>query len=200
MPPCRSECRGGALAPNDRDKIGHRAWRRRLDGPCAASPRSRRCPVRADLSARGANLAAHRLKLRSRLRDVYFLRPHPWAVDVTRNAALVTRHGRPLLGMQPIHMETFGLSRLRAPCTPKITGIQRITRCFARARARVGVRLIWGRDDLFSTSSQWCYQSSYALPVGTPMTGHGYQNRLRLRRSRIGAGGWFWVIPDFPGP
>ena len=44
MPPCRSECRGGALAPNDRDKTGHRAWRRRLDGPCAASPRSRRCP------------------------------------------------------------------------------------------------------------------------------------------------------------
>src|SRR6266704_1657072 len=92
MPPCR----GGAVAPNDRDKIGHRAWHRRLDGPCAASPRSSfsrsgrisRVDVQlhADLSARGANLAAHRLKLRSRLRDVYVLRPHPWALDVTRNA------------------------------------------------------------------------------------------------------------------
>src|SRR6266853_1578262 len=42
--------------------------------------------LHADLSARGANLAADRLKLRSRLRDVYVLRPHPWALDVTRNA------------------------------------------------------------------------------------------------------------------
>src|SRR6266705_3206268 len=42
--------------------------------------------LHADLSARGANLAAHRLKLRRRLRDVYVLRPHPWALDVTRNA------------------------------------------------------------------------------------------------------------------
>src|SRR6266567_9060442 len=97
--PCRSEYRGGAAAPTDRDKIGHRAWRRRLDGPCAASPRSRRSSfsrsgrisrvdvqLHTDRSARGANLAAHRLKLRSRLRDVYVLRPHPWALDVTRNA------------------------------------------------------------------------------------------------------------------
>src|SRR5713101_6618009 len=119
MPPCRSECRGGALAPNDRDKIraprlaSASRWPLRRQSAISSFSRSGRISrvdvqLHADLSARGANLAAHRLKLRSRLRDVYVLRPHPWAVDVTRNAALVTRHGRPLLGMQPIQMETFG--------------------------------------------------------------------------------------------
>ncbi len=62
------------------------------------------------------------------------------------------------------------------------------------------IRLASPEGSVHAENHGKCYQSSYALPVGTPMTGHGYQNRLRLRRSRIGAGGWFWVIPDFPGP
>src|SRR6266851_186991 len=97
MPPCRSECRGGALAPNDRDKIraprlaSASRWPLRRQSAISSFSRSGRISrvdvqLHADLSARGANLAAHRLKLRSRLRDVYVLRPHPWALDVTRNA------------------------------------------------------------------------------------------------------------------
>src|SRR5437879_13618481 len=58
--------------------------------------------LHADLSARGANLAAHRLKLRSRLRDVYVLRPHPWALDVTRNAGACDAPRKRLLAMPPI--------------------------------------------------------------------------------------------------
>src|SRR6266568_467258 len=97
MPPCRSECRGGALAPNDRDNIraprlaSASRWPLRRQPAISSFSRSGRISrvdvqLHADLSARGANLAAHRLKLRSRLRDVYVLRPHPWALDVTRNA------------------------------------------------------------------------------------------------------------------
>src|SRR6266566_9195562 len=123
MPPCRSECRGGALAPRDRDNIrvprlaSESRWPLRRQSAISSFSRSGRISrvnvqLHADLSARGANLAAHRLKLRSRLRDVYVLRPHPWALDVTRNAALVTRHGRPLLGMQPIQ---YGNIRLASP-------------------------------------------------------------------------------------
>src|SRR6266571_699512 len=97
MPPCRSECRGGALAPNDRDNIraprlaSASRWPLRRQPAISSFSRSgwiSRVDVQlhADLSARGANLAAHRLKLRSRLRDVHVLQPHPWTLDVTRNA------------------------------------------------------------------------------------------------------------------
>src|SRR6266478_7579598 len=81
MPPCRSECRGGALAPNDRDNIraprlaSASRWPLRRQSAISSFSRSRRISrvdvqLHADLSARGANLAAHRLKLRSRLRDI----------------------------------------------------------------------------------------------------------------------------------
>src|SRR6266849_5284821 len=119
MPPCRSECRGGALAPNDRDNIrvprlaSASRWPLRRQSAISSFSRSGRISrvdvqLHADLSARGANLAAHRLKLRSRLRDVYVLRPHPWALDVTHNAAPRDAPRKRLLGMQPIHsMRTF---------------------------------------------------------------------------------------------
>src|SRR5713101_4977560 len=46
----------------------------------------RRPTPRRSLGAGRQSRAAHRLKLRSRLRDLYVLRPHPWALDVTHNA------------------------------------------------------------------------------------------------------------------
>src|SRR6266567_1964390 len=68
----------------------------------------RRPTPRRSLGAGRQSRAAHRLKLRSRLRDVYVLRPHPWAVDVTRNAGPRDAPRKRLLGMQPIHsMRTF---------------------------------------------------------------------------------------------
>src|SRR6266571_4267665 len=113
MPPCRSECRGGALAPNDRDNIraprlaSASRWPLRRQPAISSFSRSgwiSRVDVQlhADLSARGANLAAHRLKLRSRLRDVYVLQPHPWALDVTRNAGACDAPRRRLLANQPV--------------------------------------------------------------------------------------------------
>src|SRR5713226_8505947 len=104
MPPCRSECRGGALAPNDRDKIraprlaSASRWPLRRQSAISSFSRSGRISrvdvqLHADLSARGANLAAHRLKLRSRLRDVYVLRTY--TRKATRRGALSQAPRRP---------------------------------------------------------------------------------------------------------
>src|SRR5229473_2922827 len=113
MPPCKGPCRGGALAPNDRDKIraprlaSASRWPLRRQPAISSFSRSGRISrvdvqLHADLSVRGANLAAHQLKLWSRLRDVYVLRPHPRALDVTRNVVPVTRHGSGPFYTQPI--------------------------------------------------------------------------------------------------
>src|SRR5260370_22537947 len=63
--------------------------------PLEAAPllEDRRSTPRRSLGSGRQSRAANRLKLRSRLRDVYVLRPHPWALDVTRNVVPATRHG-----------------------------------------------------------------------------------------------------------
>src|SRR5712691_6821787 len=153
MPPCRSECRGGALAPNDRDNIRvprlalASRWPLRRQPAISLFSRSGRISrvdvqLHADLSARGANLAAHRLKLRSRLRDVYVLRPHPWALDVTRNAGACDAPRKRLLAIQPMcRMRTFAEHLLRgdrARRNPRNSTIISLS----RARARVGGSLV----------------------------------------------------------
>src|SRR5216684_3058422 len=94
--------------------------------------------LHADLSARGANLAAHRLKLRSRLRDVYVRRPHPWALDVTRNAGARDAPRKRLLAMQPMcRIRTFAEHPLRGPNAPKRLEFND-NQPVARTRARRG--------------------------------------------------------------
>src|SRR5437016_14212228 len=81
--------------------------------------------LHADLSARGANLAAHRLKLRSRLRDVYVRRPHPWALDVTRNAGACDAPRKRLLGMQRYTVCEHSLTSPEGTERAETLGIQR---------------------------------------------------------------------------
>src|SRR5712691_2487019 len=110
MPPCRSECRGGALAPNDRDNIrvprlasASRSPLRRQPAISSFSRSGRISRVdvqlHADLSARGpAKPKCRRHSFHSGMKGAMswwcgsandrdkILRPHPWALDVTRNA------------------------------------------------------------------------------------------------------------------